>query len=104
MAKRGNGEQKVKQQDKPKAVKLTLLDLGRISFQLSNEQVLSVEDASDSEFDTFIRQYVDVGWSLEERRDALNFAIKSGKLEIPGLEPENHMENQEEIKEKSNVL
>lgn len=105
MAKRASGEQKSGRPETPKAPKLTLLDLGRISFQLSAEgQPLSVESASDSEFDAFIRAYVDVGWSLEERRDALNFAIESGKLEIPGLEPEIESENQEEIKEISNAL
>lgn len=60
----------------------------------------SVEEASDSEFDVFIRQYVEVGWSLEERRDALNFAIESGKLEIPGLEPETESKNQSENQKK----
>jgi len=50
-------------------------------------QLVSVEDATDQEFDQFIRQYVEIGWSLEERINALIDAIEDGQ-KIEFAQPE----------------
>lgn len=42
-------------------------------------QPVSVENATDEEFDQFIRQYVEVGWTLEERVNALIDAMEDGQ-------------------------
>ena len=44
-----------------------------------NGQPVSVEEASDEEFDQFIRQYVELGWTLEERVNALIDAMEDGQ-------------------------
>jgi hypothetical protein len=95
MAKRASGAVAKRQTpEKSKQVqKLTLLDLGQTYFQ-SGEKVVSVEEATDAEFDVFIRQYVELGWSLEERRDALNLAMEKGQ-NIAFCEPENQEETEE---------
>jgi len=65
---------------------LTLLDLGQKWFRLG-DRVVNAETATDAEFDAFIRQFVQVGWSLEDRRDALNFAMEQEKP-VPLLDHE----------------
>ncbi len=82
MAKRSSGEQK------PKG--LTLLDLKETWFRLGEKQV-NVEDATDAEFDQFIRQHIIVGWTLEDRRDALNMVLQ--RRATLGIEPEIIEEN-----------
>jgi hypothetical protein len=47
-------------------------------FQLDG-QTLNVEDATDEQFDTFIRHHIKIGWSLEDRVDAINLALAEGK-------------------------
>lgn len=42
-------------------------------------QPVSVENASDEEFDIFIRQYIEVEWTLEERLNALVDALNDGQ-------------------------
>lgn len=51
-------------------------------------QPVSVEDASDEEFDQFIRQYVEIGWTLEERVNALMDAMEDGQ-KIEFCQPQN---------------
>lgn len=65
--------------------KFGLLDLKETWFlsPITGARV-NVEDVTDTEFFQFIRQYVNVEgedletWSLEERRDVLNFALEHG--------------------------
>lgn len=71
VAKRASGAQKSKKQ-------LNLLDLKGTWFHVDGKRI-NVEDASDAEFDQFIRQHVQVCWSLEERRDSLNLALEQGQ-------------------------
>jgi len=50
-------------------------------------QPVSVEEASDEEFDEFIRRYVEIGWTLEERVNALIDALEGGqKIEFSSPE------------------
>jgi hypothetical protein len=56
-------------------------------FQLDDE-ILNVEDATDEQFDQFIRQHIKIGWSLEDRVDAINLALKEGKT--LGILPEKN--------------
>lgn len=70
MPKRSNGEQK--------SGALTLLDLKETWFNLNGKQI-NVEDATDAEFDEFIRHHITIGWTLEERRDAVNLALERGQ-------------------------
>lgn len=51
-------------------------------------QPVRVEDATDEEFDTFIRQYIELGWTVEERINALIDALEDGQ-EIEFCQPEN---------------
>ncbi len=57
---------------------ITLLDAKEFLFQVDG-QIVNVEDATDEQFDRFIRQHIQVGWSLEDRVDAINLALKEGK-------------------------
>ena len=56
-------------------------------------QPVSVEEATDEEFDQFIRQYVEVGWSLEERVNALMDALDDGQ-KIEFIQPEKLSQGQ----------
>ncbi|GCE49184.1 hypothetical protein EI42_06013 [Thermosporothrix hazakensis] len=76
----------VKNSDSPKKQpkKYTLLDLADLWFTLPDtDKRTNVESCSDAEFYQFISQYVRVEgdaperWSLEERRDVLNFALEN---------------------------
>ncbi len=62
---------------KPFSLEYLTLDQ-RFFISPINAQVVSVESASDEEFDTFIRQYVKIGWTLEERVNALIDALDAG--------------------------
>jgi len=59
-------------------MELTLLDMKTTFFKTADGREVSVEDATDEEFDFFIRQHIAIGWSLEERRDALNLVLEKG--------------------------
>jgi len=52
-----------------------------------------VEDATDEQFDRFITQHIQVGWSLEDRVDAINLALARGKT-LGVLPDKNQTENQ----------
>lgn len=64
--------------DKKSGKEITLLNAKEFLFQLDG-QILNVEDATDAEFDRFIRQHIELGWSLEDRVDAINTALAKGK-------------------------
>lgn len=49
-------------------------------------QPVRVDEATDEEFDEFIRQYIQLGWTLEERIDALIDAISDGQ-EVEFVQP-----------------
>lgn len=51
-----------------------------------SEQPVRVDEATDEEFDLFIRQYIQLGWTLEERIDALIDAIGDGQ-EVEFIQP-----------------
>ena len=51
-----------------------------------SEQPVRVDEATDEEFDLFIRQYIQLGWTLEERIDALIDAISDGQ-EVEFVQP-----------------
>jgi hypothetical protein len=55
-----------------------------------------VDEASDEEFDTFIREFIELGWTLEERIDALIDALQDGQ-QIPFVQPVGAIEPQEKI-------
>lgn len=74
MAKRNSGGQRSERRRQ----QVTLLDLKELLFHLDGK-TLNVEDATDEEFDRFIRQHITIGWSLEDRRDAINLALEQGK-------------------------
>ena len=78
MPRRASGETR-SQKNQTKNQRLTLLDLKETFFRTKDGKQVNVEDATDAEFDAFIRQHVQIGWSLEERRDALNLAFEQGK-------------------------
>jgi hypothetical protein len=71
MQRPNSGKKNLKQQ------KLTLLDLEHIKFQVDGA-VFDAESAPDEVFEAFIRQYVNIGYSLEKRCEMLNFAISQG--------------------------
>jgi hypothetical protein len=57
-----------------------LLDLDLKFFASpKTSQPVRVDKATDEEFDLFIRQYIVVGWTLEDRLDALVAAIRGGQ-------------------------
>lgn len=72
MAKLSSGKQKSSK------AQVSLLDAKEFLFQLDGE-IFNVEDASDEIFDRFIRQHIKMGWSLEDRVDAINEALAKGK-------------------------
>lgn len=72
-------------QPKKQPKKITLLDLERLLILIPGGKTVSVEEASDDEFERFIKQATDIVYSLEERRNMLNSLI--GKtLELNGEE------------------
>lgn len=65
----------------------------------SGERVVSVEQASDAEFQAFVdRHHIPVDdagiaeWSFDDRVRAINFALRSG-IELELFEPENNSNN-----------
>ncbi len=91
MAKQSSGKQKSNVQ-KSTSLQITLLDAKEFLFQLDGE-TLNVEDATDEQFDRFITQHIQVGWSLEDRVDAINLALARGKT-LGVLPDKNQTENQ----------
>ena len=94
MTSSSSGKQKPKQQPAKSSGSTpqfnpVYLDLDQKCFvsPLSGQPV-SIESASDEEFDTFIRQYVEIGWTLEERINALIDAMEDGQ-QIEFCQPEN---------------
>lgn len=77
MAKQSSGKPRSNVQ-KSTSLQITLLDAREFLFQVGDE-ILNVEDATDEQFDQFIRQHIKIGWSLEDRVDAINLALKEGK-------------------------
>jgi hypothetical protein len=55
----------------PKKTEITILDLERLLISV-NGRTLSVEEATDYEFETFIKQAADIVYGLEERVDWIN--------------------------------
>lgn len=74
MAKLNSGDKKA---SKP-TQKIDLLNAKEFLFEIDGRTV-NVEDASDAEFDRFIRLHIEMGWSLEDRVDAVNLALEKGK-------------------------
>lgn len=77
MAKQSSGKPRSNVQ-KSTSLQISLLDAREFLFQVGDE-ILNVEDATDEQFDAFIRNHIKVGWSLEDRVDAINLALKEGK-------------------------
>jgi hypothetical protein len=75
MPKPSNGKRKSNGQVATPAV--NLLDLKEIVFKWDGSEY-NVEDAPDEIFDAFIRQHITVGWTLENRCNAINEALKQG--------------------------
>jgi len=78
MTKQSSGKPKSDDQKSTSFPQITLLDAKEFLFQVDGETV-NVEDATDEQFDQFIRHHIKVGWTLEDRVDAVNFALKEGK-------------------------
>ncbi len=78
MAKQKDGRPRSGVLKSTSSQQITLLDAKEFLFQVGAE-ILNVEDASDEQFDMFIRQHITIGWSLEDRIDAINLALKEGK-------------------------
>jgi hypothetical protein len=56
-----------------------LLDLDQKCFVSPiTGQAVRVDKATDEEFDQFIRSYITIGWTLEDRLEALVEAIRGG--------------------------
>jgi len=93
MKRQSSGVEKSNQQ------KLTILDLEGIRFQFDGKN-FNADSAPDEVFEAFIRQYVDIGYSLEKRCEMLNFAIAQGQLSVGKFKADEV----EKIKEKSKSL
>lgn len=59
-------------------------------------QPVRVDEASDEEFDVFIRQYIQLGWTLEQRIDALIDVLEDGH-KISFAEPEQPKDTAEKL-------
>jgi len=75
-----------------------LIDLIYVGFKNQSGVPVSVDTATDAEFDTFIHQYVrihddgDSEWSLEERRDVIEYAMFFGaRFEFCDPPPDKRM-------------
>ena|SRR2546430_541253 len=75
MRRRNSGKEKSKLQ------KLTVIDLDRVKFQYDGKD-FDADSAPDEIFEAYIRQYVNIGYSLEKRCEMLNFAIAQGQLSV----------------------
>lgn len=78
MTKQSSGKQKSSGRKSTSSRQITLLDAKEFLFEIDGE-IFNVEDAPDEKFDQFIRKHVKVGWSLEDRIDAINLALSEGK-------------------------
>lgn len=78
MTKQSSGRPKSDDQKSTSSPQITLLEAKEFLFQVDGEMV-NVEDATDEQFDWFIRQHIKIGWTLEDRVDAINLALKEGK-------------------------
>lgn len=89
MARLNNGEKK-------SGKEVTLLNANEFLFELDGK-TLNMEDATDAQFDRFIRRHIEMCWSLEDRVDAVNTALEKGKtMGVMSAKPD------EEAREKSN--
>ena len=87
MKSTSSGEKNTTKNQMQEAVQgpLGLNDLEVKFFRLDG-QTFNVADAADEIFDAFIRQFVQVGWTLEDRRNALNAALNQpDEVEKPKL-------------------
>jgi hypothetical protein len=78
MARPKNGVKKQQKEDQQKAPSISLLDARYVVFQLGSE-MYNLEDAPDAIFDTWVRQRLQIGWTLQERVDAVNAILAAGK-------------------------
>lgn len=81
----GSKPQKNSAENSGSPKKFTLLELQDLQFiSPVTGKLVNVEECSDAEFSAFISLYVKVTgddldtWSLEDRRDVLNFAFEQG--------------------------
>ncbi len=87
MTKQNSGKPKSNVLKSTSSQQITLLDAKEFLFQVDGETV-NVEDATDEQFDKFIRQHIKIGWTLEDRVDAINLALNEGKT--LGVMPEKN--------------
>lgn len=87
MTKQSSGKRNSGGQKSTSSQQITLRDAREFLFQVDG-QTVNVEDATDEQFDCFIRQHIKVGWSLEDRVDAINLALSEGKT--LGVMPEKN--------------
>ena len=78
MARSKSGGKQAEKAQPEAAQSISLLDAKWVVFTLDGE-VYNVEDAPDEVFDTWVRQRLQIGWTLQERVDAINTILADEK-------------------------